>query len=73
MSQKLEYFDKKITPACEYCEHGRETSEYNMILCSKKGVVSPYFRCRKFRYDPLRRIPKRDEDVKTYSPSDFSL
>lgn len=73
MSQKIEYFDKKITPACEYCELGRDTSEYNMILCSKKGIVSPYFRCRHFRYDPLRRTPKRDDEKKTYTPSDFSL
>ena len=73
MSQKIDYFDKKITPACEYCELGRDSSEYNMILCRKKGVVSPYFRCRSFKYNPLRRIPKRDENKKTYSPSDFSL
>ena len=73
MSQKIEYFDKKTTPACEYCEHGKDSSEYNMILCKKKGVVSPYFRCRAFRYDPLRRIPKRDEDKKIYTQFDFSL
>ena len=73
MSHKVVYFDRKLTPACEYCELGRPSSEYNMILCRKKGVVSPYFRCRSFRYDPLRRTPKRDDEKKEYSPSDFSL
>lgn len=66
-------FDNQITPACEYCEHGRDSSEYNMIMCKKKGIVSPYFRCKKFRYDPLRRVPKRAEAQRRFTPEEFAL
>ena len=37
-----------------------------------KTVVSPYFACRKFRYDPLLRVPHRQE-LPHYDPKDFSL
>ena len=66
-------FDNQITPSCEYCEHGRDSSEYNMIMCKKKGIVSPYFRCKKFRYDPLRRVPKRAEAQRRFTPEEFAL
>ena len=41
-------------------------------LCKNRGVVSPYFACRKFRYDPLLRVPHRQE-LPHYDPKDFSL
>ena len=65
-------FDNKIAPACEYCEHGYDSAEYNMTMCKKHGVVSPYFRCKHFKYNPLRRKPKRPE-VQSFTPEDFSL
>ena len=40
--------------------------------CKNRGVVSPYFACRKFRYDPLLRVPHRQE-LPHYDPKDFSL
>ena len=43
-----------------------------MVLCKNRGVVSPYFACRKFRYDPLLRVPHRQE-LPHYDPKDFSL
>ncbi len=65
-------FDKKIAPACEYCEHGYDSAEYNMTMCKKHGVVSPYFRCKQFKYNPLRRKPKRTE-TQLFTPEEFSL
>ena len=37
-----------------------------------KGVVSPYYCCRKFSYDPLMRIPRR-QVLPELDPRDFTL
>ncbi len=66
-------FGATIQPACEYCSLGRRSSDPRMILCEKQGVVSPYFHCRRFDYDPLRRIPRRPPRLPSFSPEDFSL
>ena len=60
-----------IAPACEYCAWGRRASDPRMILCEKCGIVSPYYKCRKFRYDPLRRVPKRPPKLPAFSPGTF--
>ena len=41
--QRKKLFGNKISPACEYCQHGTKSSDNAMILCSKKGVVSPFY------------------------------
>ena len=70
-SKKL--FGNNIPPACEYCEHGCVSSDNEMILCSKKGIVSPYYSCNKFSYMPTKRIPKRRPNLPQYSEDDFKL
>ncbi len=66
-------FGSRIQPACEYCKHGEPASDGQMILCHNKGIVAPYFTCRKFIYDPLKRVPKRVHQLPQFSPEDFSL
>lgn len=51
------YFNKKITPKCEYCQYGKRTNAGNKILCEIKALVDPDFSCNKFVYSPLKRIP----------------
>ena len=50
---KKTYYGAHIAPACAYCLHGSTAADPKMILCKRKGVVSPYYCCRKFSYDPL--------------------
>ena len=71
MRKKL--FLGKFPPACEYCEHGRKASDNLMILCIKKGVVSPHYACRRFVYSPLKRVPHRQPKLPTFSPEEFLL
>lgn len=52
---KKTYYGANIAPACAYCLHGSTAADPKMILCKHKGVVSPYYCCRKFSYDPLMR------------------
>ncbi|MBQ7599807.1 MAG: hypothetical protein IJU57_03930 [Clostridia bacterium] len=51
--------DEKIERFCKYCEEARTLSDPDTMLCSAKGVISASECCRKFRYDPLKRTPKR--------------
>lgn len=62
-----------IAPACEYCEHGRLSSDHIRILCPKKGLVSPTYSCRRYLYDPLRRSPRLQPKLPDFTAEDFSL
>ena len=53
---KHSLFRSDIEPRCAYCARGNPLSE-DQVACRKYGVVSGGFHCRRFRYDPLRRIP----------------
>ena len=66
-------FGNNIEPACTYCQFGNPASDEQMILCSKKGVVSPYYSCNKFLYCPTKRIPKRMPKLPDFSPEEFKL
>ena len=67
-------FRKKIEKSCRYCAHCT-LLEDNQVLCTKKGVVSVYGKCRKFSYDPCKRIPCKPKalDFEKYDQEDFSL
>lgn len=67
-------FRKKIERACGYCQHGAEIDE-GLILCTKNGLKTPDSQCRKFRYDPCKRIPAKARalDFSKYEQEDFSL
>lgn len=67
-------FRKKIQRSCLYCAHSTKFSE-DQMLCTKQGVVSMYYECRKFRYDPFKRIPSKPKalDLSKYDGDDFSL
>ena len=71
--KRKKLFGKNISPACEYCEFGAPSSDSTMVLCSKKGVVSPFYSCNKFSYFPTKRIPKRRPDMPQFSKEDFEL
>ena len=67
-------FKKDIEPRCAYCAHGNSLGE-DQIICVKKGVVSPAGSCRRFKYDPLKRVPPKPLVVSfdKFSDEDFSI
>ena len=67
-------FRKKIERSCSYCIHGGKVDD-KTILCKKKGFVASCHRCRRFKYDPLKRVPPRMrvQDFAKYKDEDFSL
>lgn len=69
---KKKLYGSKIAPACSYCKYGTPAADRKMIFCRRRGVVSPYYSCHKFQYDPLMRVPRRQE-LPQLDPNDFVL
>ena len=67
-------FRKKMPRSCSYCKYGTCVDD-ERILCIKKGVVPADGKCRKFVYDPCKRIPVKAKalDFVKYNDDDFSL
>lgn len=67
-------FRKKMPRSCAYCAHGAKIED-EMIVCAKKGIVPITGSCRKFQYDPCKRIPMKQKtmDFSKYDDHDFSL
>ena len=67
-------FRKKLPKSCEYCSWGTKLDDHQ-ILCVKRGVVADSFSCRKFSYDPCKRIPCKPKalDLSKFKDSDFQL
>lgn len=67
-------FRKKIARSCSYCLYGTHLED-GIILCVKKGTKTVDDHCRKFKYDPCKRIPIKAKplDFSRYDDEDFSL
>lgn len=67
-------FRKKIERCCQYCTFSTDLDE-DTVLCTKKGVSAKYGKCRKFKYDPCKRVPVKAKavDFEKFKEFDFSL
>ncbi len=67
-------FRKNIDPRCAYCRRGAQINERE-VACVKRGIMPVEGSCRRFRYDPLKRVPPRPAPLETarLKESDFSL
>lgn len=67
-------FRKQIERSCTYCTHGTKLED-ETVLCSKRGIRSCEDSCRRFRYDPCKRIPFKAKavDFSHFTDADFSL
>ena len=67
-------FRKNIEPCCSYCLNGSWLDDES-VMCVKKGVVKSWGRCRRFEYDPLKRVPEAPSKPATdaLSEEDFRL
>jgi len=67
-------FRKKLPRDCRYCTYGTVMDE-DTVLCMKRGVRSLDKPCRKFAYDPCKRVPLRAKapDFEKYQKDDFTL
>lgn len=58
---------------CRNCKNGRLSPDGENVLCVKKGIVDPDGKCRRYSYDPLKRVPRRMPAVREVNPEDFDL
>ena len=70
---KRKFFNKDLERKCEYCIHARIFSSNDEMLCKYKGVVSLNDKCRKFKYDVLKRKPNITKLGDDYTNEDFVL
>lgn len=67
-------FRKKMPRSCSYCQNGTRLND-DQVLCIKRGVVPVEKACRKFIYDPCKRIPPKAkaQNFREFDSTDFSL
>lgn len=67
-------FRKKIDRYCSYCMFAGKINE-ERVICQKCGIVPSSHHCRRFRYDPLKRVPpkQQNQNFSKYNEKDFSL
>lgn len=67
-------FRKKIERSCAYCAYGARLDDGG-VLCSRRGLRSQEEHCRRFRYDPCKRLPFKAKAMSfsQFRDSDFSL
>ena len=70
---KKHLYGNDITASCNICIHGNPAANGDAILCAKRGVMPLHERCRRFVYDPLRRIPKQPPPLRQYEAEEFSI
>lgn len=73
MAKNKHLFGDTIEPACVYCANGSASPGDKMIICKKFGPVAPHYKCKKFEYNPLKRIPPRRAKLPVFSPEDFEI
>lgn len=67
------FFSKNIMPRCAYCQFSMNLNE-NYLLCMKNGPVEADSKCRRYKYDPFKRVPKTlNLPLGNYKAEDFTL
>ena len=59
------FFKKKNNEdnICGLCVNGKLSKDGEIVTCSIKGEVDPFFTCRKFSYDILKRDPGKQRQI----------
>ena len=73
MKKKHSESQRECPTACRFCEKAALLDSGSQVLCKYKGIVPEDGVCRKFTYDPLKRIPKAPLKPPKLSPEDLIL
>ena len=61
-------------PQCAHCEYAEISKDSDVAVCRKiGGIMQLTSKCKKFRYDPLKREPKAINLTSDFDKSDFEL
>ncbi len=64
---------KNYTPECKNCVIGRISPDGKNVFCTKKGIKELDGSCRSYKYDPLKRVPRKAPVFESADPKDFEL
>jgi hypothetical protein len=71
--RKKSVFGETIQPNCRYCRYNAAQADdpQETVKCSnyEEGRES----CRRYQYDPTKRVPKAAPKLGSFTPEDFSL
>ena len=72
MTKKKQWFGNHISPNCSYCAYGDGETRPECTLHLFLDIDGS---CPKFFYDPLKRTPNPEYDMKVFDfkPEDFQL
>lgn len=73
MLKKSSAEGRECPRACRFCEKAAVLDGGNQILCNYRGIVPADHKCRRFSYDPLKRIPRAPLRPPKLSEEDFLL
>lgn len=68
--KKETLFGSTVEPSCAYCLNS--VTVQGEARC-RIGQSLTDGKCRKYTYDPLRRVPKEQPKLRSYSAKDFEL
>lgn len=66
-------FNKDIVKKCAHCQNSLPLSNSDEMACKIRGIVNSDDLCRKYKYDPLKRVPNAQKIADDYSTDDFEL
>lgn len=70
----LKLFKGKTEPQCAYCEYAEITEGSDVAVCRKiGGIMQLYSKCKKYKYDPLKREPKKVLFSSDFTKGDFEI
>jgi len=44
---------------CAFCEKSGNIYDEEFMMCKIRGIVAKSYSCKKFIYDPLKRVPPK--------------
>ena len=65
--------DENYSPSCCFCAHASQLADTEVFLCTKHGAVNGSFRCRSYKFDPLKPSPRKSPVLPDFDVSDFNL
>lgn len=70
----LKIFKGNNEPQCAHCEFAEITQGSEVIVCRKiGGIMQLHSKCKKYKYDPLKRQPKSISFSNDFSKEDFEI
>ena len=66
-------FNEDIIKKCAHCQNSLSLSNSGEMACKIRGIVNSDDLCRKYKYDPLKRVPKAIKLANNYAPDNFNL